>query len=179
MAEIKSTLDIVLEKTKHLTLSAEEKAEMQLKDALKKIAGYVKRVIDRLLSAEELLGQIRALPQEQHELVQREIARQMSQELDLSERTDPLIAALEVFAEPAWTALLADVRKCRYEYREARDGARQEECSRLLAGLATKGIRGSAVLPKVEDAPSWQAEDNRLRQPCEERLAAMREALSS
>jgi hypothetical protein len=66
MAEIKSTLDLVLEKTKHLKLSAEEKAEMQMQDFLKKVPGYVIQILDLSLMPEQLLDKTKALPLRSH-----------------------------------------------------------------------------------------------------------------
>ena len=178
MAEIKSTLELVLEKTKHLTLSAEEKEELHLQDALKKVPGYVERIIDGLITSEQVLHEIEALPQELGERVRQEVARQMSQALDFSEKTDPLIEALEMLAEPGWADLLDQVKRCRSDYGRARRAAWQQAQHRSLAILADAGIRGSAVVAKLEDDPSWRAEDRKLRQPCEQLLTAMQEELA-
>ena len=177
MAEIKSTLELVLEKTKHLSLSAEEKAEMQLRDFLKKLTGYVERILDGTLVPEKLLEEIEAQPQELRDRARKGVARHMSDALDLSPRSDPLMAALELLAEPDWSTLLAEVKSCRSSYRESRDVAWQQAQNRALASLAAAGIRGSAVVAKLEGTPSWEAEDSQLRQPCEELLASLRGAL--
>ncbi|UCG14495.1 MAG: hypothetical protein JSU72_08625 [Deltaproteobacteria bacterium] len=178
MGEIKSTLDLVLEKTKHLTLSAEEKAEVRLQEALKKVPGYVERVINRVFTPERLLDEIQSFPQALQPRIRREIARQMCHTLDLSEKTDPLAEALEVLAEPGWATLLAEVRQSTSEYRQARVSVRQEAENRILTRLAETGVRGSAVVAKLEDDPSWKAEDGRLRHHCEQKLVALREALN-
>ena len=179
MAEIKSTLDIVLEKTKHLTLSAEEKVEMQLQQGLRKIPGYVERILDLTWTPELLQEKINDLPQETRKRIRGEIARQMSQALDLSARSDPLIGGLEVVAEPDWLVLLQEVKHCRDDYRKAREDARKQAQGRILAQLAAAGIGGSAVVAKVEGDGLWQEEDRRLREPCENRLKVLREAISS
>lgn len=49
MGEIKSTLDLVMEKTKHLTFSDKEKADQQLAEAKKKIYGLVRKYQDGLM----------------------------------------------------------------------------------------------------------------------------------
>ena len=177
MAEIKSTLDIVMEKTKHLKLSPEEKMEMQLQDFLKKTPGYVGRILDGTLSPEQLLNEIEALPGVLAERARREVARQLSQVLDLTETSDPLILALEMLAEPEWSDSLAEVKRCRAEYREARAGSQMQASDRILLDLAAAGIKGSAVVAKLEGDEHWEKENRKLRQPCEERLAALREAL--
>ena len=43
MGEIKSTLDLVLEKTKNLTLSSEEKEEQKQKEIEKRIKGMMQK----------------------------------------------------------------------------------------------------------------------------------------
>ena len=179
MAEIKSTLDLVMEKTKHLSLSAEEKAEMKLQEGLMKVPGYVERILDRTLSPEELRRTIETLEQENRTRIHMEVALQMSQALDLSSKTDPLIAALELLAEPAWTKLLDQIRNCRSDYRQAKDAAGQSARNRILTRLADSGIRGSAVVAKLESDASWRAEDRELRQSCEKQLVELRETLSA
>jgi hypothetical protein len=178
MAEIKSTLDLVMEKTKHLTLSAEEKLELQLQDFVKKVPGYMERIFGGALTSEQLLEEIKTLPQGLTERVRREIARQFSQALDLTDKSDPLIPALEVLVEPSWSELLAEVKRCRAEYEEVRAGSEQKARDRILATLAAEGIQGSAVVAKLEGDPLWEAEDHELRRPGEDRLIALREALT-
>ena len=177
MAEIKSTLELVLEKTKHLSLSAEEKAEMQLQDFLKKFTGYVERILDCTLSAEKLLEEIETQPQGLRDQARKKVALHLSHALDLSPRSDPLVSVLELLAEPDWSTLLAEFKNCRSSYRESRNVAWKQAQNRALASLAAGGIRGSAVAAKLEGTPSWEAEDRQLRQPCEELLASLREAL--
>jgi hypothetical protein len=152
---------------------------MKLQDFLKKVPGYVQRVLDGVITSEQLLSEIQGLPRELTEPVRSEIVRQFSRALDLTEKSDPLIPALEILAEPGWTEVLAEAKRCRSEYRKARGHSQEEARARILAGLATVGIRGSAVVPRLKGDESWEAEDRKLRAPCEERLAALREALTA
>ena len=179
MAEIKSTLDLVMEKTKHLKLTEEEKAEMQLQDLLKKLPFYLDRILNSGLVPEQLLAAINNLPQELTSRARREIAGRMSQALDFTEKSDPLIPVLEIVAEPGWSEILAEVKRCRAKYRQAREGAGQKVQARLLVGFAEAGIKGSAVVAKLDGNPVWEAEDRELRQPCEDRLKGLRETLSA
>ena len=54
MAEIKSTLDLVMEKTRNLTLSADEKAAQQHKEAENRIRGLLQKYLDGVVSKPEL-----------------------------------------------------------------------------------------------------------------------------
>lgn len=179
MAEIKSTLDLVLERTRHLTLSAVEKGEIEVREALKKVSGYLSRYRDGVLSLEALLKEMRGLAPEIRDRVRGEMARQMSLALNLSPDTDTLIPALEALADPGWTDLLAGVRQCRTEVREALTAARGSAEGRVLAELAAAGIRGSAVAVKIEGDQQWIAMKQKLMKPCEERLERFRRALAA
>ena len=156
---------------------AEEKAEVQLQDFLKMAPGYVNRILDHTLASGKLLDELNCLPQEIVDRGRRAIASQMGQALDLTDKSDPLIPALEILAEPDWSEMLAAVKRCRSEYKKTREGAQKEGRGRILRSLAAKGIRGSAVAAKIEGDPSWEAEDRELRRPCEESLEALRSAL--
>ena len=50
MAEIKSTLDLVMEKTKHLSLNDEEKLTQTNSAMEKRVSGVLKKCQDQILS---------------------------------------------------------------------------------------------------------------------------------
>jgi hypothetical protein len=54
MGEIKSTLDLVMEKTKDLTLSSEEKKAQKQKEIENRIKGLLQKYQDGFLSKSEL-----------------------------------------------------------------------------------------------------------------------------
>lgn len=72
MAEIKSTLDLVMERTKHLTMSTEEKTGQRKMDFEKKLNGLLQQYADKALSVEELMEKVTGLqthlPTEDHSL---------------------------------------------------------------------------------------------------------------
>jgi hypothetical protein len=179
MAEIKSTLDLVLERTRHLTLSSVEKEEIEVKEALKKASGYLSRYRDGVLSLDALLKEMQGLAPEIRDRVRREMVRQMSLALDLLPDTDALIPAMEALADSGWTDLLARVRQCRTEVREALEAARGGIEERMLAELAAAGVRGSAVAVRTEGDQQWIALKQKLMKPCEERLERLRRALAA
>jgi len=54
MGEIKSTLDLVLEKTKHLSLTSEERQLQQQNEIKKRIGGLLQKYQNKLVSGEQL-----------------------------------------------------------------------------------------------------------------------------
>jgi len=55
MAEIKSTLELALERTRRISISQEEKEEIKRKETLKKATGIFHRYMEDTLSLNELL----------------------------------------------------------------------------------------------------------------------------
>ena len=64
MGEIKSTLDLVMERTRHLSLSAGEKEAQQREDFEKRLQGLLQQYADSVLSVEELRERMAALEKE-------------------------------------------------------------------------------------------------------------------
>jgi hypothetical protein len=64
MGEIKSTLDLVLERTRHLSLSDEEKARQQKADFDKRMQGLLQQYADGILSVDTLQDRAASLQAE-------------------------------------------------------------------------------------------------------------------
>jgi len=64
MAEIKSTLDLVMEKTKHLSLSKEEKDEQRLAEFRKVFSGLIQKFQKQALTKEEFRNKLIILQKE-------------------------------------------------------------------------------------------------------------------
>ena len=64
MGEIKSTLDLVMERTRHLSLSKEEKQQQQHAEFEKRLAGLLQQYADQRLSVETFFKGIAQLEQE-------------------------------------------------------------------------------------------------------------------
>jgi hypothetical protein len=58
MAEIKSTLDIIMERTKNLTMSEEEKASFRRKEAEGKVKGWIQKCQDGAIGLDKLKSDI-------------------------------------------------------------------------------------------------------------------------
>ena len=66
MGEIKSTLDIIMEKTKGLTMSEEEKEAFQKKETEGKVRGFLQRYLDCVIDLERLKAELLGLGESGH-----------------------------------------------------------------------------------------------------------------
>ena len=160
MGEIKSTLDLVMEKTKNLSLSDEEKQAQKQNEVESRIRGLLQKYLDGWLDQNQLKIDYESLKKDS------ELTDDSVMINEIFGRLDPNLDnrnLLEVIAKccrlnPA--ALENLLNDCRREYGEAAD-ARKAQLKEDLA--RTHAISGSAVVPNLETDAQWQREETNLR----------------
>ena len=92
MGEIKSTLDLVMEKTKHLSLSDEEKQNQKQIEVKKRINGLLQKYRDQVLSMEQLYTEYDRLKKELNLPDDTDLVNQIIDKLDLTGDNQILLA---------------------------------------------------------------------------------------
>ncbi|OPL15482.1 MAG: hypothetical protein AVO39_08025 [delta proteobacterium MLS_D] len=169
MSEIKSTMDIVMERTRHLSLSEEEKARHKQEEFKKRLGGLLAQYEDGLLPAAKLQERIDAL--------RNEIAvedRRAVMDI-LADRVDPDGDNKRVFELLAdWAPDLHDaLEKILTDHREQRTALVDKTLERLRDELRREDIEGSAVVPNPEKDPSYREHLNDRRRETIARIKAV------
>jgi hypothetical protein len=155
MAVIKSTLDLVLEKTKHLTLSDEEKQKQRYDKLRKKLKGLVQRFTDRVLKLEELKKEWEVLQQAYELNGKNVLILEISEKINLDRDNAALLQLLQEFRgkkAPNINSLLKN-------YQDTRRSMAEKKIHKIKEDLAqNRFISGSAIVPNLEADPEWQAE---------------------
>ncbi len=151
MAEIKSTLDIIMEKTKGLSLSAEEKEALRREEGAKKIRLWVGRFLDDKVTLEEAGRELKEGLKDKtaRDLLRAELVAHLHPEGDngnvfrmmrelLKMQTEPLEDRVNMFLKE-----LIALRVSRLKV--------------LGEKLARSGVSGSAVLPNAAGDPEWES----------------------
>ena len=167
MAEIKSTLDLVMERTKNLTLSSEEKQAQKDKEITNRIKGLVQKLQDGMLAAgqfDEVYGKLKKdaeLPDN------RLLAGEILTRLDPGQDNQILLAALE----ESCRIDMAPIRSIISDFRDAADRAARERSAKLKDDLVQNHfISGTAVLPNIEADEHWQQTAQDLQRQFQQRL---------
>ena len=170
MGEIKSTLELVMERTRHLSLSDEEKTRQRKEDFRKRLQGLLQRYADGALTVEGLKERIEALP------VELKIDDPALAVTAMVDRMDPdrdnriWLDLLATFAPQVCGSLEAALAV----YQRQRDESLREGAARLGGRLAQDHrISGAAVAPNPHKDPDCKADLVRLRQQAKIRLAAI------
>ena len=170
MGEIKSTLDLVMERTRHLSLSAEEKEEQRREDFEKRLQGLLQQYADEAVSAEELRKRMAALEREtgiaDHKLsLQAAIGR-----IDPDRDNDRWMVLLDQLA-PGICAPLQDILAAYKVDQAALLQAGKEPFRERLA--RDHGITGSAVVPNPYKDPAIRKNLTDLQRETRTKIAAL------
>lgn len=168
MAKIRSTLDIVMERTKDLALTEEQKILMRLDEWSQKSRVLVQRYRAGTLTVQGFRAELkRGIPEcpELKNLVKQEFIQTLDTEDDYQALASGFKDVLDIDPTP-YIARMQDFAARRVE-------ARRQISERALAGLREQGISGSAVLPNLENDPSWQDRLANLHAELKQELAGL------
>ena len=174
MGEIKSTLDLVLEKTKNLTLSSEEKKEQTQKEIENRIKGMLQKYQDEILSKSELITDYEMLKKDYNMSQNDSLIIEITQRVEPDQDNQPL---LELFQE-CCTIDTAAIETLIKDFRQAYRTASQNRLAQLKEDLAQQhNITGSAVLPNLDADERWRQETREMRSGYEDKLNRVKDGL--
>lgn len=160
MGEIKSTLDLVMERTRHLTLSSEEKAEQKMEEFTKGLNGLLQKFQDHFIKIEEFRKSFASL-RETHGVENDDaVLEAVVGRIGLDEDNERMLVLLDAVCGRSGEPLTSVVG----EYRStlAREAERRrQEVERTL--MKTRGISGSAVVPNLMLDDVWIKESRRIK----------------
>ena len=151
MAEIKSTLDIIMEKAKKFSVTEEEKQGFKRQELEGKIKGLVQKVVDGVMDPERFQVEVVAFQAKEKDLVHRILQEEIVSRIELGANNEALLQLLEKTEGLASAA----IREVLAEF-EKKAEKEKESCRRtLVENFKTKGISGSAVLPNLDANREW------------------------
>lgn len=152
MGEIKSTLDLIMEKTRNLTLSAEEKRAFHEEEMHRKVKGLLQRYLDGQISGERVKEEVAGLKEGDRETAVRMMRRECAERLDPWEDNS---AVLFLLKQAAGTDT-GPIEQLLKEAREELERERADQCEALRVRYEARGISGSAVIPNPDADFEWR-----------------------
>ena len=147
MSEIKSTMDLVMERTRDLSLSRDERDRQRREEFEKLLLGLMTQYDERLLSPENLQKRIDALRSEYGIEDREPVMKALMGRVDPDGDNERLLNLLTRWAPEAGD----DLKETLSRYRQQRISLVKEAEGRLKDDLARNhGIRGSALVPNPE-----------------------------
>jgi hypothetical protein len=176
MSEIRSTLDLVMEKTGHLKLSPEERRGQQQAQRRKQLNGLLQKYLDGRLQKERLRDEWRALGASDPAADKAWALETLFARIDPEADNGPLFELLtDVFG-----IATAGSEKLIGRYHRDLASSAAEAAQRLQRQLAKQaGISGTAVVPNVEADGNWRHEREALRGRLKQELTEERRRLAA
>jgi len=169
VAEIKSTIDLVLEKTRDFTLSREEKQKLAQKELEKKLQGLISRYLDQVIPLSRLYEEVGKTAHTEKELAYTLLKTYLLAHLNLDRDNSLILSALKEI-RGFDTAFLSNLQE---EYQSEREKTERAFHEKSLVTLQEKGVSGSAVVPNLEKNPEWNQFIDTLRSRYLERIETL------
>lgn len=168
MAKIKSTLDLVMERTKNLAMSREDREALQRKEGEDKARGWVQMLLDQKLTIDELMKDFTVESSRYGalaDILHVELTRHIDPDADNSIILKALTEVIGLEVKP-FTDFINDYH-ARYEL------YRQEHQGRLLSELKARGISGTALVPNIDHDEVWQGFVKGLKDRFRQKIQAL------
>lgn len=177
MGEIKSTLELAMERTKRFAVSEKEKDEMKQKEALRKATGLFHRYREGHLSLNDVLKEVERMERKTATTVKEYLLSQWIDALSLDDDNEWILKGVESLKKRSIAEVKQRFDRLLSQYQKQKDEAKEKTGVQLLEVLKKGGIWGSAVEPKVEGSELWKKENENLNQPYRMTLEEIREQL--
>jgi hypothetical protein len=151
MGEIKSTLDIIMEKTKGLTMTEEEKEAFRKKETEGKVRGLFQKFLDGFIDAERLKDGIGSLGEERYAVAREALIRECMGRMEPGADNTILLDALENTAGLD----IAPIEKIVLDYNQDLEQQKMDRKQVLQKNLKGLGISGTAVIPNIHADQEW------------------------
>ena len=167
MAEIKSTLDLVMEKTRNLKLSNEEKQDQKNTEIESRLRGLLQKFEDQLITLERFKSEYQALRKEYNLSANEHLIKEICGQIELGEDNQALFELLAEFKLSDLEGLATVLQ----EFQTVLDTAAGQRRKILKDRLGeTHFISGSAVVPHLESDPGWRKMVEEIRAEFEAKL---------
>ena len=161
MADIKSTIDLVMERTKNMGLSEEEKAQARTEEAQKRSKGIALAVEEKRLAPDDVIKTIDDSDVADKDALKRYTTLELINRLDLEADNQALLDTLPKLVGDRLQSLIPMAQDLIAQYQANREQMSQEATGSILDQLAAIGITGSALVPLTESDSDFTSDLNR------------------
>ncbi len=179
MGEIKSALELAMERSKKYAVSDEEREKIKEKELLEKATGLFNRYMKSFLPLHEIAREIEKMGEETGQRMKDALLSLCVDALSLDLEKDPerLFPVIEWIKGQDLSGMKKKVQALFRAYHEESESARQRLSLGLTEALREEKIYGDAVSPNVEGNDRWKQTLDGVSRSYEGRLEEIRKAM--
>jgi hypothetical protein len=179
VGEIKSTLELAMERTQRLAISNEEKTEIKRKEIMQKATSLFNRYMEGHSPVNEILKEIERMEEKTAIAVKESLLSQWIDALSLNGEGERLFKGIESLKHQHQG--IEDVKQkllhLLSQYQREKEKVKQEVRIRATEALRSEGIYGSAVEPNIEEGELLKSKLEELGDGYGVRLKEIKEKL--
>ncbi|OGP67477.1 MAG: hypothetical protein A2169_12295 [Deltaproteobacteria bacterium RBG_13_47_9] len=164
MAEIKSTLELAMEKAKKFAISEKEKKEIEQKEMLQRATSLFHRYKEGRLPLNEILREIEKMENKTAAAVKELLGSQWIDALSLDNENESLLKGIESLKQRRIDEIEQEFYPLLSQYLKEKEKVNEDVEGQLIEALKKEGISGSAVELKIEGDELWEKEKEKLDQ---------------
>jgi hypothetical protein len=177
MGEIKSTLELAMERTKRFAVSEKEKEEMKQQEALRKATGLFHRYREGHFSLNDVLKEVERMERKTATTVKEYLLSHWIDALSLVDDNERILRGVESLKGRSVAEVKQRLDCLLSQYQKEKEKAREMAGVQSVEALKKDGIWGSAVEPKLEGSELWRKENETLNQSYGMTLGEIKEQL--
>jgi hypothetical protein len=177
MGEIKSTLELAMERTKRFAISNEEKAEIKRKEIMQKATSLFNRYLEGYLPLNEILKEIERMEEKTAKAVKESLLSQWIDALSLNGKCERIIKGIESLKQQSIDESKQEFYRLLSQYQKEKEKFEEEVRIKVTAALRKESIYGDAVEPKLEGGELWKKEKGELDHSYRMKLEEIKEQL--
>ncbi len=176
MAEIKSAVELAMERTKGLQLSREEKEKLKEEELHSRAQGLVNRFLEADFHLKEVEKDLAKYDPGQREHLEKLMLHYLGEAITLDRDNDLIFQGIEAFEKKSKNTI-KKIRELIEDYRQRQEKEYKQAEKVLLKKWERQGISGSAVQPKIEGSQEWQDAVDKFKQPFDDQLHILKKEL--
>jgi hypothetical protein len=177
VGEIKSTLELAMERTKKFTISEKEKEEIKQKEILQKATSLFHRYLEGHLPLNEILKEIERLEKKAATMVKEFLLSQWINALSLEDDDERVLKGIESLKQRSINEIRENLYHLLSQYQGEKERGIEKVKGQLAEALRKEGIYGSAVDPRLEGSELWKKENEKLDHSYRIKLEEIKEQL--
>jgi hypothetical protein len=177
MGEIKSTLELAMERTKKFAISEKEKEEIKQKEVLQKATSLFHRYREGHLPLNNILKEIEKMEKKIAITVKKLLLSQWIDALSLDDGNERILKGIESLKGQNINEGKQNFHHLLSQYQKEKEKIKEEVKAQFITALKEKRIYGSAVEPKIEGSELWKKEIEKLDHSYKIKLEEIKEQL--
>jgi hypothetical protein len=177
MGEIKSTLELAMERTKKFVISEKEKEEMKQKEILQKATSLFHRYQEGYLPLNDILKEIEKMEKKTAVTVKELLLSRWIDALSLDADNEKTLKGIESLKQRRIEEMKQRFHYLLSEYQDEKERVKEKLRAKFTEALTKEGIYGGAVEPRLEGSEPWKKEKEKLDFSYKTKLEEIKEQL--